>query len=375
MNRLNDTTYRAISKDDWKDRIEVEVGDAKQDDFYPQIKIMRWDNEANFSVRLKDEEDGVASISEKDDKVTWDKGNFKIEFYEVETAHKFVWYLKEKPKTNKVQFTIQSKGLKFAYQPELTQKEKDEGASRPENVVGSYAVYMENPGTNWVGGKEYKVGKVGHIFRPHLYDSNGLEAWGDLHIENGKYEVTIPQDFLDKAVFPIKSNDTFGYEDLGASIDSNQPAQSLRGSKFASASGGTVTQINVWINKAPVAIDFKGVIVLASNLNIITNGVSNINSQDSSGRFNYLIGMTFSTNPTVSATDYVLTMIFNGSNPYADIYYDSGDTDQGYNDTSNNYTTPTNPTDATTNDRKYSIYATYTAAATITGPFPTFQRP
>jgi len=55
---------------------------------------------------------------------------------------------------------------------------------------------MENPGTNWVGGKEYKAGKFGHIYRPHLYDSNGLEAWGDLHIENGIYSVEIPQEFF-----------------------------------------------------------------------------------------------------------------------------------------------------------------------------------
>ena len=201
ITQLNDTTYKTIPKDDPKDRIEVIIGDDKEQDFKPQVKIKRWDGECDFSVRLKENGKETPTVSSADDKVTWDKGNFKIEFYEAENAHKFVWYLKEKPDTNKVEFTIQSKGLKFYYQPELTQEEIDNGSFRPENVVGSYAVYMENPGTNWVGGKEYKAGKFGHIYRPHLYDSNGLEAWGNLHIENGIYSVEIPQDFLDKEYF------------------------------------------------------------------------------------------------------------------------------------------------------------------------------
>jgi hypothetical protein len=49
-------TYLAVPKDDWKDRINVEVGDSKQDDFHPQVKIMRWDNEVNLSFRLKHNE-------------------------------------------------------------------------------------------------------------------------------------------------------------------------------------------------------------------------------------------------------------------------------------------------------------------------------
>jgi len=33
IKQLNDTTYKVTPKDDWKDRIEVEVGDSKQPDF------------------------------------------------------------------------------------------------------------------------------------------------------------------------------------------------------------------------------------------------------------------------------------------------------------------------------------------------------
>jgi len=54
IKQLNDTTYITTPKDDPKDRIEIEVGDSKQEDFKPQTKIMRWDNQCNFSIRLID---------------------------------------------------------------------------------------------------------------------------------------------------------------------------------------------------------------------------------------------------------------------------------------------------------------------------------
>ena len=214
MIEINKTTWKQIAKDNPKDRIDIEVGDSKQPDFYPQVKIMRWGNECNYSIRLID--DNTGSVKQEGDKVIYDKQDKKIEFYEVDDSYKMVWFLKEKPKSNKVEFTIQSKGVEFYYQPELTEEEK-ETATRPENVVGSYAVYASEQKANYVGGKEYKCGKIGHIYRPHLYDSNGLEAWGILHIGDDIYSVEIPQEFLDKAVYPIKSNDTFGYEGGGAS--------------------------------------------------------------------------------------------------------------------------------------------------------------
>ena len=130
---------------DPKDEIHVIVGDDKQPDkFYPQVKLQRWSNEVNFSVRLIENETGDETITTDKDKIVWEKGNFKIENYEFtegEAGYKFVWCLKQKPATNKIQFSIQSKGLDFFYQPELTQEEKDRGCVRPENVVGSYAVY------------------------------------------------------------------------------------------------------------------------------------------------------------------------------------------------------------------------------------------
>jgi len=353
IQQLNNTTYKITPKDDPKDRIEVIIGDDKEQDFKPQVKLMRWDNEVNFSVRLKENGKETPTVSSKDDKVTWDKGNFKIEFYEAENAHKFVWFLKEKPDTNKVEFTIQSKGLKFYYQPELTQKEIDRGDTRPENVVGSYAVYMEKPGTNWAGGKEYKAGKFGHIYRPHLYDSNGLEAWGDLHIENGIYSVEIPQEFLDKAVFPIKSNDLFGWDSFGSS--GRGYARGMFGTRYQSlATAGTAEKITIGFKNRNTAGNTKGVIVLASSVSIISNGIGNAAVYDGSDWT--WIDSAFSTPPTIlSSTNYVLCFICSAASSVAK---DDGAANSSISDIINSYSSPQDP-DAIDDDDKFSIYCTY----------------
>lgn len=292
-----------------KDKVEVEIGDTKQTDFYPQVKLMRWSNEVNFSIRLKeDDADKLksATISTSADKILWEKGDIKIENYDFEEnegGYKFVWYLKKKPKTNKVEFTINTKGLDFFYQPPLTQEYQNgyseefqkeivvtetqvkdlEGnvlVERPENVVGSYAVYHSTKGgMNDVYGKDYKVGKAFHIFRPHIIDANGLETWGILSIdkEAGTYSVEIPQEFLDRSSFPIRSNDTFGYSTEGgtgynwSSRSSSSPYyNAARHGLTGSPSAGTVTQV-----------DFYAYTDNASTINGTT--MAFINSKDSGG--------------------------------------------------------------------------------------------
>ena len=267
-------TYFATLKDDLKDRIELEVGDSKQSDFKPQVKLMRWDNEVNFSVRLKTEE--IANHSKSGEKINWDGEKTNIEFYADETGeggYKFVWYLKEKPVSNKIEFTIQSKGLDFFYQPELTPEEIAQGAFRPENVVGSYAVYHQTKGgMNDINGKEYKAGKAFHIFRPHIIDANGAETWGILHIENGIYSVEIPQDFLDKAVYPIKSNDTFGNTSTAGT--ENGFAGNFAHMVVGTPAGGngTVSKLTMWAKKGTGNVNVKAVIWLVSDKSIIANG-------------------------------------------------------------------------------------------------------
>jgi len=253
LKRVNIKNAELTSKGDVKDKIVVEIGDKDKTEFTPDIKISRWD-EVSFKIKPN-----LGNVSTKDkdlkfegDKIKFDTPDISYEMYEYfedEGGYKFIWYLNKAPPTNKIDFVIESEGLDFFYQPELTQQEIDEGAFRPENVVGSYAVYHSTKGgMNDAYGKDYKVGKAFHIYRPHLIDANGLEVWGNLHIENGIYSVEIPQDFLDKAVYPIKSNDTFGYTTKGASFF-NQLTVKYLTAGYLLPMDGTITSITQYLSQ------------------------------------------------------------------------------------------------------------------------------
>jgi ASC-1-like (ASCH) protein len=264
-------TYFAKPKDDPKDRIDLEVGDSKQSEFFPQQKIMRWDNECNVSLRLVHDEVSP-TVSKVGEKIKWQGEKVEADIYAIEEGQEFEIVLKEKPLTNKVQFTIQDKGVEYFYQPALTPEEIERGANRPENVVGSYAVYASENKVNYVGGKEYKTGKVGHIYRPRIEDLNGDWTWGELNIEKGLLTVTIPQEFLDKAVYPVRhaAGLTFGYTSVGANTGSWEP-NFVAYTKGTGASG-TAQSISAYF--APGGSNMKGLLAAKSTGVIISNGVT-----------------------------------------------------------------------------------------------------
>ena len=382
-------------KNEPKDEINVEIGDSKQTEFYPQIKLMRWTNETNFSVRLKDTEYEKATITTDKDKIIWDKDNIKIEFFdyaEGEGGHKMIWFLKEKPLTNKVEFSLQSKGLDFFRQPPLTeeyqngyseefQKEivvtetqvKDlDGnvlAERPENVVGSYAVYHQTKGgMNDINGKEYKTGKAFHIYRPHIIDANGAETWGNLHIENGIYSVEIPQEFLDKAIYPIKSNDEFGYHSDGGAVLACS-ANTAHGSYLnpVASANGSVNSIFTrgYADTGKTTLRLKGFIT-NSSLEILANGVGGIvDPPEGAGSITWNESV-YSSKPSVVKDSSYYVWVVKGVTFYYEQSYDTGSGTNSAYENDNNYTTPTNPSSVTTSTSKYSIYATYTPA--VGGP-------
>ena len=200
-------------KNEPKDEIKITLGDEDASEFIPNIELKRW-NEVSFKIkpRLSNVLSKDKILSFKGEKIKFDTPKISFEMYDYEEGEggfKFIWQLNEKPANNKVEFDIETSGLSFFYQPPLTAEELAEGAERPPEVEGSYAVYHQTKGgMNDINGKDYKVGKAFHIYRPKIIDAEGKETWGILKIENGIYSVEIPQEFLDKAVYPIRSNDT-----------------------------------------------------------------------------------------------------------------------------------------------------------------------
>lgn len=386
-----DNTLKRAVKQNPKDRIELEIGDSKQPDFLPQAKIMRWDNETNFSLRYVDNEPGEPVIETQGKVIKYVKPKVEFHAYELDPSElgedgglEIELLLKEKPDTNKFDFTIQTKELDFFYQPALTQEEIDEGGSRPENVSGSYAVYHQTKGgMNRSDGMEYKAGKAFHIYRPKVTDANGQETWGELSIDEqaGLLSVTIDQAWLDTAVYPVLVDPTFGYTSIGGTKTSTIDGLWKATRITTPSEYGSFTKLTMyggWDATHTVQEQIKGLITTDTGLTIVTNGAGNaVNMPGPQDSYSW-IDATYTTPATLAAsTNYAIGILFNVSNER--IFHDVV-TDAAYQDTSNSFSSPTNPTDSTLQARKYSVYATYTATVStsikdmIGGGFILFPR-
>lgn len=164
---------------------------------------------------------------------------------------------------------------------------------------------------------------------------------------------------------------TIGYTSNGAS--SLGPSQNkFFGTRFTSPS----TAANVTGGQIAICSDLgsgktaKVVIVKQVDLSIVTNGVSDAISvpyQAGDSTPNSFTSFTFASTPVLEPqTDYVLGVIHNDTDFSIYVSYDAGTANYYYFDSTNDYTTPTNPTDAVTtgddnagpNNAKISAYLT-----------------
>ena len=132
-------------------------------------------------------------------------------------GHEFEIWLDDKPLSNIVELSMQHKNVSFHYQPALTAQEVNEGRTRWSNIEGSWAVYHTDYQS--IKGDKYQTAKVGHIYRPWAEDASGKRVWCDLNIDanNNLATITLPQDFVDSAVYPIMIDPTAGYQNVGGS--------------------------------------------------------------------------------------------------------------------------------------------------------------
>ena len=249
LNSENNSIYRVVN-DDVKTLIEEEIGDVKQQEFYPQVKVKTWDNESNFSIRLITDEMGVYVFNPSESKTTHLTSNMISNFYPKDEegewgGHEFETIINSKPNTNVINYSIRYKNVDFYYQGELTEEDIELGCNRPENVVGSYAVYSSFT-DNFINGKNYYTGKICHIYRPFVIDSSNNKVWCDMKINDDKsiLSITIPQDFLDNATYPILLDPTLGYTSVGAS--STNLASPWATGPFTLPAGQTVEYLTLY---------------------------------------------------------------------------------------------------------------------------------
>lgn len=290
--------------------------------------------------------------------------------YESE-AHEFEIVLKEKPASNVMAFTLQHKEVDFFYQPELTAEDIERGESRPDSVVGSYAIYHKTKMHN-----EYRSGKVGHIYRPRIEDAAGNSTWGDLHIDPraNTLTVTIPQAFLDEATYPVRhaAGLTFGYTTAGAS--GQNTGNVIAGSIFNSPVAGEITGLT-WYHFAGViggTNNKQGCIYVASSLARLAMTVGGVASVP--------IGWNdYVHTPAVQiagTTNYILCTWASLAKVNVQIAFDAGSAGQGNTQaltfSLGAYPDPLVPS---TNTNKYSIYARYKTVTIVTGHRPAPFKP
>ena len=77
-------------------------------------------------------------------------------------------------------------------------------------------------------------------------DKNGKSVWCSLNIENGILTETIPQTFLDTAVYPIRINETFGYATIGGSTSQRARDTVNAHGTYSPAADGNATSIEIY---------------------------------------------------------------------------------------------------------------------------------
>jgi len=399
LQRLNKAFhFKTLSGDN------VFIGDPNEADFKPLFWLSRWTNECHIRLLIGRLTKNLM-FDEANNCVIWDSDLFTVKAYPKEKEQKtvtingrqftyelsslggleFEAILKKKPQTNIFNIPIETLNLKFYYQPPLTEEFNPEDCEvytetyiktrngeeffRPPEVVGSYAVYHATR-TNTHRSKEdaekYKTGKAFHIYRPKAIDSVGNETWCDLKVDEAKgvLTITIPQDFLDKAVYPVTIDPTFGYETVGASYsDANNK---IMGSVFTISESGAAESITAYISETGTRT-YRFGIYKHDDSSFIGETESTTPSATTSAKWHTL--NFYDPKPSLTAnTEYVLVVkVHKYGGRY--FYYDSGETNQGHYQSiswTNGEPDWPNPASFTHNNNKYSIYCTYTAEAGAT---------
>lgn len=233
---LSTTAFAQLEKIDGQNRYEyiatpndvpcrITIGGTKEEEFVPAVRMLKWSGEYVFNVEYP------VTISAQresfiDDKVELAVGDNTHRFYFKEDGRlEYEIELSEKPPNNRIELSLSfSEALGFYHQdtlenqyredpvPGMTLEEFLRAAHQPEDVINSYALYV-NKANN-----QYQTGKFGHIFRSSVTDSNDVSVWCTQSITKltpttGIWTIIIP----DNVVYPTTLGPTLGYTTAGGS--------------------------------------------------------------------------------------------------------------------------------------------------------------
>ena len=395
MKKIRENTWKHTVKDDPRDRLEIITGDDKQSNFQPQVKLQRWDNEVNASFRLQDRGAGKGLCKrvrkqkrrkgDSKDNIVASGENGEIHYYDLEPSEQlpaggfeFEVILDSPPESNTLEFSVEDKEVDFYYQPPMTEENlKEEQTTdenniydsdgniaphRPDHIVGSYAIYTSEDKPNIEGEEKYRSGKVGHIHRPKIVDAKENEVWGSLNYKDGTLIVEIPRDFLDSASYPISIDPTFGYETIGSS-DESASGDKIRGIHSTCPESAGLSQITAHFDEIIVYAECQP--TLGIDMAVYKRSDRSLVSVSDSRQFsdtNYSQWGDFTISGSLTNQDYWLVLnnryCWESGPDRADLSYDTVSNAGGYE--VYDYGSYPSSFDLTINDKKYSIYATYT---------------
>ena len=355
---------------------ELTIG-SKQG-FSPEFQLNPWGED---SLRFKLNETGFTSSSVLNSKITSVSGNKQIEIFKAKDGLKFLITFNSKPLTNTYSFdVIGYEDFRFDYQtpfPSPTEYIQDGEVwllqdkipgdpavnhRRLKKIDGGYVISHKIKEHN-----RYKTGFVGAIFVPLATDKLGKEAWCSLNYKQGAYTVTIPQNFLDTATYPVVINDQVGETSTAGMSAAAFFDKWIIGDWITLHSTGTVQSFFQYCeyfsgttNEATFGIYDDS----DPNGNPIANGVAGASAMPDTGSGGWL-QVDFGTDPTITSGTTYWTALHAGCT-YQFWYVATGDANRGLYDNDVAYSSGNLPTnlnwDDTDYDRKVAVYLDYTPA-------------
>jgi hypothetical protein len=118
------------------------------------------------------------------------------------TAFEYDCVLEKEPETNIISLRMEgAESFKFFRQPDFVDE---------PFLKGSYAVYKKE---TLVG---EGTGKLCHIHRPEIIDARGRRCWGELSVVGNELHITIPENWLAEAKYPVVVDPTIGTTTVGS---------------------------------------------------------------------------------------------------------------------------------------------------------------
>jgi len=346
--------------------------------FVPNINASKWNDEAWLNINMPDVVTNEIETFQND-KIELTVGNRTHRYYELDGKIEYEMEFSKRPIGNTVVFNLTfPKGLRFSYQDtlyndwlaeqeanphnpnNLTWEQYQEAAHRPDNVVGSYAVYWAKKNN------KYKTGKFCHIYRPKVIDADGREMWAELNITGNVMTITIDGKWLDDARYPVTLDPTLGYDSGGGS---NWGYNNIKDTIWdvTDGSGGAINTYYCRLESVAANTDVKMGVYECSQVDYDPED-GDLLEQALMANVEVGVNEVAGSSTNLSANTYY-NIAFIPENSSNDVYYDS-DGNCGYYTSGRTYADELSnpyPGSTTIHNRHYSLWVDYGGAAPPTG--------